>query len=51
MHLRALRIEVGPFVRDEPNVKKVYKFKKRWLTEEEAKRIIERVYAFRGRKL
>jgi hypothetical protein len=47
-HCKALGIEVGPFVRDEPCVKKVYKNMYRWLTEEEAARVIERVAAFRG---
>lgn len=50
-HLKALGIVLGPFVRDEKYVKKVYKSRKRWLTEEEARRIIERVHALRGRSL
>jgi hypothetical protein len=46
---KSLGIEVGPFVRDEPNVKKVYKAKKRWLTEDEVRRIFELYWARRGR--
>ncbi len=51
VHLKVLGIVLGPFVRDEPCVKTVYKHRKRWLTEEEAKRIVERVHALRGRSL
>jgi hypothetical protein len=51
VHLKALRIVVGPFVRDEPNVKKVYKNQRRWLTTEEVERIVARVHALRGRSL
>lgn len=44
---KSLGIEVGPFIRDEPCVKKVYRYKKRWLSEEEAKRIITLYWARR----
>jgi hypothetical protein len=50
-HLKALKIVVGPFIRDEPLVYKVYKRQKRWLTEEEVRRVVERVFALRGRAL
>lgn len=46
---KSLDIEVGPFVRDEPNVKKVYKARKRFLTEGEVRKILELYWARRGR--
>lgn len=46
---KSLGIEVGPFVRDEPSVKKIYRAKKRFLTEIEARKIISLYWARRGR--
>jgi hypothetical protein len=48
--IRYLGIELGPFVRDEWYIKKVYKRRYRWLNSEEAKRIVARAAEIRVRK-
>jgi hypothetical protein len=48
--IKYLGIELGPFVRDEWYFKKTYKAKYRWITQDEAKRIIARAAEIRTRK-
>lgn len=50
-HCKALGIELTPYVRKDKYVSKVYKGRYRFLTEEEAGRIIERHRMLQGRRL
>lgn len=50
-HMAALGIVLEPFVRREKYMTKVYKKKTRLLTEDEARRIIERHRGMQGREI